>query len=410
MFSILVRLSLVRLFLLAILLRLLLMPFYYHPDIKTYNFQSSFLKEGVSNIYTYLIEHNKELPIKEEFVYFPLTYLFWGSYQVIISPFLGNDFQSWVSDASAEAVNRVGTYRYLFLLKIPYLALDLMLPFLLINFFKSKKDKRDAFILWLFNPFSIFIIYIYSNTDIIPVVLSLASLLLFQKQRVILSGIFLGLAIGFKPYPVLFLPFLLLFLKDFKEFLKFTSFVMITILAILLPFFSKEFVNSALVSGLTTRIAYPNLNIGFGEALMVGVVSLSALFFTLFIMKNKQVEDSWHYLFLTLLLMFSSVHFHIQWLLWIAPFIVIYHIINRNNRKLIWIWLTLAFLIPLLYDDRSMTISLLSPISSLYKLLPTPFQILQKLYDPYLVQGILHSIIFGIAVVVSWISLRKFYE
>src|SRR5581483_3617962 len=87
---------------LAILLRLLIMPFFFHPDIKTYSYQVSFLQKGILNIYSYLPENKAELPLKEEFVYFPLTYFTLGIYQIIASPFLGPDFYSWVSNASAS--------------------------------------------------------------------------------------------------------------------------------------------------------------------------------------------------------------------------------------------------------------------------------------------------------------------
>ena len=92
--------NILNLFLLAILIRLLLMPFYFHPDIKTYHFQSSHLQKGVFNIYSYLTENKQNLPIREEFVYFPLTYLFLGTYQIAASPLLGGDFNNWLSYAS----------------------------------------------------------------------------------------------------------------------------------------------------------------------------------------------------------------------------------------------------------------------------------------------------------------------
>lgn len=114
------------------------MPFYFHPDIKTYHFQASFLKKGVFNIYTYLAGHKVELPLKDEFVYFPLTYFFLGFYQIIASPFLGANFPVWLSDASAGAVNQIGVFRYLLILKLPYLVLDILIPFLLIKFLKNK--------------------------------------------------------------------------------------------------------------------------------------------------------------------------------------------------------------------------------------------------------------------------------
>lgn len=400
MFKILKELNLAKLFIFAILLRVLLMPFYFHPDIKTYNYQTSFLKKGVFNIYTYLVNNREYLPLKEEFVYFPLTYFSIGAYQTLVTPILGPDFNSWLADASEEARNRVGTFRYLFILKLPYLTLDLITPFLLIKFLEDKRLKRDAFILWLFNPFSILIIYVFSNVDIFPVIFSLVSLLLFKKRKFLQSGLTLALAAGFKFYPMLFLPFMLIFVKDIKDKLKlFFSSVGILFL-MLIPFFSPAFFSSALVSGLTTRIILSVIGLGFGESLMIGVVVLSALFFIGITYYQKTIENVWVYCLLALLFIFSSIHFHIQWLLWIMPFAVILSVSQKREGKLIWIWLTLASLIPFLYEDKSMSVSLLSGVSSLYNLLPTPFLIIQRLYDPYILQSIIHSILFGLTMVI----------
>ena len=41
-----------------------------------------------------------------------------------------------------------------------------------------------------------------------------------------------------------------------------------------------------------------------------------------------------------------------------------------------------AFAVPLMYNDKFMTVSLFTPISSLYSLVPTPYAIVQKVFDP----------------------------
>ena len=406
MLSTLKRLNLLKLFLLAILLRVLIMPFYYHPDIKTTHFKVSFLKDGVIDIYNYLDKNIPNFTIKENLNYFPLTYFFLGGYQIIVSPLLGADFSSWLSDASVEVTERVGTFRYLFILKFPYLILDLAVPFLLIKFLSSNVQKRKAFILWLFNPISISLIYIFSNIDIIPVTLSLLSVLFFQQKKNILGGLILGLAVGFKQYPVLFLPFLLLFIKNFRNLIILLCAIFGVVVVFVAPFWSNAFLKSALLSSLTTRLAFPGIGIGFGEALMIGVVSLSVLFFVSLLQRNEKVTNLWYYLAAFLLLTFSTIHFHIQWLLWIMPFLIVLSIVHENLSKLVWAWAYFAFLIPLFYDDKSMTISLLSPISLLYNLLPTPFSILERFYDPYLAQGVIHSLIFGLSLVLVWRIFR----
>lgn len=379
---------------LAILIRILVMPFYFHPDIKTYNFQASFLEMGVWDIYSYLVTNKEKLPLKDEFVYFPLTYIFLGGYQILISPLLGEGFISWLSDASQQANDRIGVYRYLFLLKLPYLLLDLAIAFLLLQLFKNSTDKKKVFTLWLFNPFSLILIYIFSNVDIIPVFLTLVSLLFTYKKKLILASLFLGIAACFKAYPLLFLPFLTIYAKNIRQavFMVLACVGVFTI--IILPFLSNAFLSSALISGLTTRIIFGGLSIGFGQTLMVPVIVISALFFYQALRKDKGRDILYFYLSL-LLLLFSFIHFHIQWLLWIIPFVILLLMV-RTKLAVLNIFLTaIAFAIPLLYEDKSMTVGLLSAVSPLFNLIPIPFAVVSRIYDPYILQSVLHSALAG---------------
>lgn len=393
------KLNLTRLFLIAILLRILIMPFFFHPDIKTYHYQASFLKKGVFNIYVFLINNRSELPLKEEFVYSPLAYFFLGFYQMIVSPLLGPNFNNWLSDASVQSIESVGTFRYLFILKLPYLFCDLIIAFLLTYFFKDLKQKKKIFILWLFNPFSIILIYFFSNIDIVPVTLSLISLLLFKNRKIFFSALFLGLAAGFKTYPFLFLPFFLLYTYKLRNLLKMVVVSLGVFILIALPFWSDAFLKSSLISGLTTRMMFPNIELGFGESLMVSITGLSALFVAGLVEKGKKEENIWLCIMLFLLLFFSSIHYHIQWLLWITPFLLTFYVFEERLGKISLLWLGLGFIVPFLYDDKSMSVSLLSAISPLYNQLPTPFFVLQHLYDPFILQGVIHSLMLGVSLI-----------
>lgn len=393
--------DLIKLLLLAILLRLLLMPFYFHPDIKTYHFQASFLRQGVFDIYSFLDKNKESLPLKEEFVYFPLTYIFLGSYQILMSPFLGADFINWLHDASQQANERIGVYRYLFLLKVPYLLLDLAIALLLLRFFSQFDQKKKVFTFWLFNPFSIILIYFFSNVDIVPLALSLISLLLTYRKKLILASLCLGIAAGFKAYPLIFLPFLLFYAKDSKQALYAAVAGLGTFAAIIAPFWSTAFQNAALVSGLTTRIVFPGLSIGFGETLMASVVTIFGLLFYRVLKKDANEDILYYYLGL-LLLLFSFIHFHIQWLLWLIPFVIIFLVVREKLRVGTIVLIIMAFVIPLLYEDKSMSVGLLSAISPLFNLVPIPFAIVQKFYDPYTIQSVLHSGLAGGSLVLIW--------
>lgn len=313
--------SIRNLLILAILLRLLVMPFYFHPDIKTYHFQASFLKQGVWDIYSFLVDNRQGLTIKEEFVYFPLTYYFLGGYQAAISPILGANFTNWLTDASSHAATWVGVYRYLILLKLPYLILDIAIALLLTQFFVNFSDKKKAVIYWLFNPFWLILIYVFSNVDIIPVYISLLSIWFLAKEKFLYSGILLGISAGFKAYPLIFLPFLILYTKNIKQALLLLISSLVTLFLVILPFWSESFKQSALLSGLTTRIFLSNLSIGFGEVLLLPLISLTVLFFHGMINQKKEKDLLWKFPLAALLILFSTIHFHIQWLLWLTPFL-----------------------------------------------------------------------------------------
>lgn len=390
----------------AVTLRLLVSALLFHPDIKTIAFQTSFLRQGVSDIYNYLSINNASLPIKEEFVYFPLTYFTIGGYQSLIAPILGSGFDSWLKDADSNSlVNNSSIFSYLVLLKLPLLVLDIMIAYLLLKFFKDSKMGEKAFELWLFNPFTIILIYAFSNIDLYAVLLTVIAFLLLKQEKLIKASLVLGIAVAFKLYPLLFVPFLFVKAKDIKEKVLVSLIPVLVFIVTVIPFWSKAFVNSALLSGLSTRIFSPNFVIGFGESMIIGLFLLSVLFSYAWI-NTKQI-NLFNYFVVALLVLFSFSHFHVSWLLWIAPFLVILVIKKPSLSLPILLWSTMAMAIPLLYNDRSMTISLFRIYSNWFDLLPIPFTVVQKFYDPYGLQSVIHSLMAGISVLLSYNLLRS---
>ena len=267
------------------------------------------------------------------------------------------------------------------------------IAFLLKKFFTDQKKAEKAFIFWLFNPFTIILIYAFSNVDIFPVFLTVVAFLLLKKEKLLLAAATLGLAAGFKLYPLLFIPFLFLRGPNLKEKILSVLIPLTIVGVVIFPFWSQAFVNSALVSGLTTRIFNPGFSIGFGESMIVGLFSLSILFFYAWLI-DKQPKY-FNYWTILILLIYSFSHFHIAWLLWVAPFLIILAVRKPSISISLFLLSCLAFMIPMLYDDRSMTISLFRTYSTWFDLLPTPFIVVQKFYDTYSLQSILHSLLAG---------------
>lgn len=63
--------------------------------------------------------------------------------------------------------------------------------------------------------------------------------------------------------------------------------------------------------------------------------------------------------------------------------------------------------IPFLYQDRSMSISLFRIYSTWFDILPTPFSVLSKFYDPYNLMSVLHSVLAGGTLVVGYKILSE---
>lgn len=98
----------------------------------------------------------------------------------------------------------------IFLFKIPLLAADLGIFFILKSWLKGKKGKVILFY-WL-SPVLIYISYFYGQLDAIPICLLFVGLFFLFRESFILSAIFMGLALAAKTNILLSYPFLFLYL------------------------------------------------------------------------------------------------------------------------------------------------------------------------------------------------------
>ncbi len=124
--------TILRFFLLGLLLRLLVMPFTGHWDLTSLN-------QVADNLFNF----GKSITYQHYFaIYPPLTYIFLGLWQKIISPFAFSDLSNFFSDPNIISFLNPHTFRYLFLLKFPYLFFDLAIGFILADFFKGSQNEK----------------------------------------------------------------------------------------------------------------------------------------------------------------------------------------------------------------------------------------------------------------------------
>lgn len=377
------------------------MPFFYHPDLKSQHFHFQFFSKGILNIYQHISENKAELPYKDTFNYLPLTYYTFGFSQTITKPFLGDGFYSWLNDWGENRNNHINIIYYMFLLKIPYLILDIGLGILLFKIFKKPK----ILYLWLFNPISIYLIYILGNFDILPVFLTVLSFFFLKKHKLIFSYLSIGIAIALKIYPVIFLPFIFLYQpRKIIGHLKFFIFSLIPTLITVLPFVNQPvFINSFLGSGLTQKILeYKIINIPIFP------------FFYLLILINYYFSKSKHKFEIAItqlfLIFIGLVKFHPQWILWFFPFVLFTFIISKTRDKLLLIlFFILTFIYILLFDDNFLFWGHLIPVYPLFADLTSPFQLIRQklLINPIIIQQQIHKLLLFLSVIISFFYVKK---
>lgn len=397
--------------LIALFVRFLLMPFLYHPDIKSHHFHFYFLSQKVINIYQYLADNIQNLPYTDTFNYPPLVYFLFGTIQILLRPFLGNGFISWIFDWGPERIFNPRIFHYLFVLKIPYLILDIVTAFVLTQFFKEKKQKQKVFLFWLFNPILLYAIYGLSHFDILPSLLVLLAVLLVLRDRKKLGGLTLGVAAAFKTYPLLLLPFLVILgSKKTRERLIIFILGIIPYVISILPFLNSiAFRQSVLFSGLSQRLFLAGIPLGFGENLIIFIAALTFLFFLAFHRFSSGKEQIIPFFLVIFLLIFSLSHFHPQWIIWILPFLTIV-LVRKPSLLFPQTIFYLAFLgVVFLFNDRAQLLGLLTPINPDFVGVPNIFEVLRdkNIIDPFLIQSLIHSVLSGTAFWIGWQVLKK---
>jgi hypothetical protein len=368
------------------------MPFFYHPDIKSQHFHFQFFSQGVFNIYDYLDQNKSTLGYKDTFNYLPLTYYTFGLTQAISKSFLGNNFYQWINDWGETQNNYPNMIFFMLILKIPYLIFDLSIGFLLYKIYQNKK----VLYFWLFNPISIYLIYILGNFDIIPTFLTLLAFYFIKNNKQLASYLSVGIAIALKMYPIMFLPFLFFYDKKniFKN-IKYSICSLIPLILSILPFIKQQsFYNSFIGSGLTQKILeYKIYNIPIFPTLFILI--LIAYYFS----KSKYKFEI--AILQTFLIFISFVNFHPQWIMWFFPFILIFFVNSKIKDKIFFIiFFALIFAYIILFNDNYLTWGHLIPIDSNFINLTSPYQLidLRTSINPSTLQKNIHNLLllFGI--------------
>ena len=332
----------------AVLLRIFLMLFTYHPDLSGQSLVGYFFgTKNVFNIYDYLINLPKTHPlvknfgVNDIFIYPPLTYFTLGFFQKLLSIF---NIKSYIE----LIMNGVNIYTiknislFLFLIKLPYLVIDLLAAKYLSLIFDDKKKQQLVYILWLFNPVTLYATFCMGVFDIIPVFFTILSIYFLKKNKYLSSALMLGFGAAFKTYPIFFLPFIIF--AAAKTFWPRTKIAIIGLLPIILtnlPFITSSAYRYMVFSPKSQKMLFMEWMITGAEGLFPFLIAYTIIVLFTHNIKKANI-DLYKYYLVFFFLLFSVTHYHPQWFLWITPFILL-HLVD-TNLKYLWHYLVMFFI------------------------------------------------------------------
>jgi hypothetical protein len=293
-----------------------------HPDLRGHYLGASFITQGdLLGVYDHISRLPRNNPIvtiyHDDFlVYAPLTYITHALWLKTISPFINTSLFALFEVDMGAAQAQPGFSGLVFLLKLPYLFVDLICLWIFTRIVEPRHNNQISW-LWALNIPILHSGFMMGQFDIFIVLFSLLALFALAKNKPHLAPIFLGLAAGFKPFPLV----LILFLpgKLWRNLLIGIG----TYLAIITPYLltSPGFRMYALVAEHSDKLWFAKIPVSGSQYLPLFFLSVFILFWIKH--RNSAILPSWFWLATPLLAFYSFTHFHPQWFSWITPFLIL---------------------------------------------------------------------------------------
>ena len=353
---------------LGLILRVIIAAFTYHPDVRIVNYTSAiYLKEFNLNPYDFVNQlgegdTRKNIYVSEIPDDLPLQYVIRLPLEVftrfITNPQIENQF---LTDAS-KLFGNPAFYLHLITIKLPLILFDISLG-LLLTYFIGATQKKKILLFWMINPISLWATAAVGQVDILPTFFLVLSVLLLSKQKKGWAAFTLGVGGALKSFPFLLAPFLILTAQTWKERIKLGLILLIPLLISVFPYiFSPSFRQNALFAPQLDKVLYAKINISGGESIIINLAILFFLYFY-YLSKKRGPKDFLNFAAGTLLLIFSFTHFHIQWFLWVTPFLILYLIRGVEfYRKLAVLLMFISIIGMLFLFESSLQFGIFAPI------------------------------------------------
>lgn len=353
----------------GVLLRLFLMPITLHPDLWGHSFTAYFFAyEGRWNVYDHLASLSQTHPlvrnfgVSDIFIYPPLAYFTLGFFRILVKPFTDSAFIPWLMENLDKVHSYPRLFQHLFLFKLPYLFIDVVLAFTLAGLFKEQKKKKLAFFLWMFNPVALYTTFMVGQLDLLPTFFSVLAVYLAIKGKKEWALTSLGIGGSYKMFPLLFIPAAAFVLgKTLKQRIKLLIFGFLPFFVLIAPFLSsKAFRSMVLFAPKSQKMLFMGWPVSGAEVVFPFILFLFIIYFLAYYSKKK-IPLVTHFLAI-LLLIFSVTHYHPQWFLWITPFLIWELVENRFRNILLVFILFVCWLVITLFFEPSLSLGLFNPL------------------------------------------------
>lgn len=353
----------------ALTIRFFLMAYTYHPDIAGQSLSSYFWGfQNVTNVYEHLLALPPTHPlvrnfgVSDIFIYPPLIYFTLGTFQKMFAfTGLGQFLETVMSGANIYQIQNLSFY--LFILKLPYLFFDIGVAVLLYKYFTTPKNKDIAFLLWIFNPITLYATFCMGVFDIVPVFFTVLSAYYLKQQKISFSALSLGFGIAFKMYPIFLLPFVIFKADTWMKRIKIAIISLLPVVLTNLPYIYSSAYRFMVFSPKSQKMFYMEWMLSGAEGIFPFLLIIC--FFYL-LSQNKTLQPKFYitYFLSVFLLLFSVTHFHPQWFIWASPFLII-ELINYKFKET-WLYLGLLsiYIFIIFTFENSLSIGLFAPLNS----------------------------------------------
>lgn len=243
-----------------------------------------------------------------------------------------------------------------FIFKIPLLLADLGVLYILLKLFPHK--EKEIFIYYFLNPIVLYAIYIHSQLDIIPTALLLAGIYLLTLKKFNLSAFVIGLAVATKIHIIIALPLVLFYLYKNEHIKVALNYILLTFMVLLFfdfPFlFSEGFIHMVILNPKQSLL-FDSFYVVGSIKLLLPIASILMVYFHFF-NQDKVNRDLLYFYFgllftVTILFIYPAP----AWYVWMVPFISIYFIQSKNEKKTLVLYLifSIAYLIFFIFFYKS---------------------------------------------------------